>query len=214
MPRPLRPLALALALALALVILAGCGGTRTELCPGLTCPGHGLQPDYNRCLCTCGPPDVGPICSEADVCSGDPAHGYQCTSPRCDAVQCQRGMFCDPRDGTCICDTETHTTCGEGEQCVGGVCDAALCAGVDCGRAGDCDPQDGVCRCDGVHCGPGEGCAGDPGSRQCVPDVCAAVTCDPGTTCSLLDGLCHCGGLAGPVCATGQACVQGACVAG
>jgi len=121
-----------------------------------------------------------------------------------DDVQCgdDPNVTCDPLDGVCKCGA---TTCSEGEICVQNRCGVPdPCAGQACPEGQTCDSTDGRCKCGGEICADNESCV----DGVCVDDPCKGVNCPQNSVCNPVDRACHCGTETGPVCETGQACVN------
>jgi len=192
---------LPLASVCALLSLAAvaCGGESVTIsgsrCSMSDCD-EGLVCDEADGVCKCG----GSICKEGERCSLDDAP--TCVATSCDFVQCERGETCNPDTGACQCGSER---CAEGQWCVDSTCLATdLCEFMTCSPGMSCDPRSGLCACGGVVCDEGESCV----DGICTSERCGGVSCGANSVCSPEDGRCRCGDLDGPICSTGEACLE------
>ncbi|MFO7155676.1 MAG: hypothetical protein DIU72_003525 [Pseudomonadota bacterium] len=183
---------------------AACDGEETEgksLCDGVDCAAP-LTCDPSDGVCKCGTGDSRMICKSNEVCVVTAEGVPFCTEDRCVGVVCDRNETCDPTDGVCKCGA---TTCSEGEICVQNRCGVPdPCAGQACPEGQTCDSTDGRCKCGGEICADNESCV----DGVCVDDPCKGVNCPQNSVCNPVDRACHCGTETGPVCETGQACVN------
>src|SRR5690606_20000096 len=183
---------------------AACDGEETEgksLCDGVDCAAP-LTCDPSDGVCKCGTGDSRMICKSNEVCVVTAEGVPFCTEDRCVSVVCDRNETCDPTDGVCKCGA---TTCSEGEICVQNRCGVPdPCAGQACPEGQTCDSTDGRCKCGGEICADNESCV----DGVCVDDPCKGVNCPQNSVCNPEDRACHCGTETGPVCETGQACVN------
>ena len=145
------------------------------------------------CALSCG---TGAIC----CLSGAPEPGREfCADPHHDysncggcGISCTGGQFC--QNGACICPG--------GQQSCNGVC--AFVQGGDPDHCGSCA---NVCPPGSRHCGEG------PGGATCQPCGVVSQTECNGRCVDTRNDQNNCG-TCGTSCATGEACVNGACVAG
>ena len=184
------------------------------------------------CVGKGGNPCLGALACVAGACAVDAATAVTCT----DSGNACTNEACDPKTGACAVLAQP-----DGKPCDA---DGSPCTSNDACKAGTCSPgaklacDDGnPCTLDG--CDSAKGCVTTPAKGECVDgnpctlgDVCdggtcksgAAKLCDDGKACTSdacdkLDGSCQHKSLSGPcddgdACTGGDACKDGACVAG
>lgn len=191
-----------------------------EVCNGKDDDCDGTVDNGN--LCPTGYACTGGICLPS-TCNNETARcpiGFTCDATNhpnqpCQPDACAGGATC-PTGTVCISgackDPCQGVTCGSGSSCSGGQCIAGGCALSGCASgqtcvAGSCvaDP------CKSASCPEGTFCRPVPGNAvgDCVRS-CSYVSCPPGQQCGN-DGFCE--STCTPACASGQACVNGACAA-
>lgn len=111
----------------------------------------------------------------------------------------------DPECNTC----ETASDCDDGSVCTADSCAGGMCSNGPIGGSPSCD--------DGNACTTGDACTGGVCSGTPAPcaddgNACTDEVCDPGTGCSSVPNALPCEGVY--ACTLGDACADGACVAG
>jgi hypothetical protein len=152
------------------------------------------------------------LCGGGSVCAGAPSCG--CLRP-CGSGEfpCPPGRACQDVMGQrlCVGDPCTGVTCPMGQVCSNGAC-RSLCDGVTCESPLVCDPRSGRCVANDCrtlnNCAANELCI----AGRCVMDRCATTTCPSGQAC--VDGTCV-ASCAMVTCPMGQRCNQmtGMCIA-
>ena len=173
----------------ALGVCGPCSDDDAPACSGMLCVDDACAP------CTPGLHDANCVAGygEGAFC----AEGGRCTRSCTATVDCLPiGALCDTVDNTCVlCDSSEH--CVAGGYALGTPCIAGVCVEASCDLDADCVaklPERPICGSD-RHC---RACGTD---SECLSALGELAICTQGGTCA--PGVC--GGLAGSICAGGNA---------